>query len=74
MKFELTPKEIQLLKDKGIFYDETREYSDDEALNLLEQVRDIEISYAQFTDGEEKSLYFCYGDLADKIQSQIPED
>lgn len=74
MKFDLTPSEIQLLKDKGICYDEDGEYAQDTALDLLDQVRDIEISYAQFTGAAEKSLYFQYGDLADKIQSQIPED
>jgi len=66
--------EAELLAKKGIPFDESRDYSDDEALNLLDQVRDIEISYSQFTGGLEESLFFQYGDLADKIQSQIPED
>lgn len=74
MKFDLTQKEIKLLEDKGIQFDKTREYTDDEALELLERVRDIEISYSQFTGGIEKKRYFQYGDLADKMQSQIPED
>ena len=72
MRFILTTQEIKLLKDKGISID--REYTEDESLDLLAQIRDIEISYAQFTSGEEEALYFQYGDLADKIQSQIPED
>lgn len=72
MKFDLTEQEIALLKKKGIAVEKV--YTEEEALTLLDQVRDIEISYAQFTDGAEKSLYFQYGDLADKIQAQIPEE
>lgn len=73
MRFDLTHEEIKLLEDKGVSVDETRDYTDDEALNLLDMVRDIEVSYSQFTGGVEKTLYFQYGDLADKMQSQIPE-
>ena len=72
MKFDLTTQEIALLKEKGITAE--KHYTEEEALELLDQVRDIEISYAQFTGGAEKSLYFQYGDLADKIQAQIPEE
>lgn len=74
MKFDLTAKEIELLKNKGIFFNNEHEYSEDEAIELLEQVRNVEISYSQFTGGLEEALYFLYGDLADKIQSQIPDD
>ena len=74
MKFDLTAKEIKLLQDKGIPFDGSREYTEDEALDLLELVREIEVSYAQFTGGTENALYFQYGSLADKIYSQIPEE
>lgn len=74
MKFKLSEKEIGLLKDKSIPFDSARDYTDDEALDFLEQVRDIEVEYAQDYDTDGEKLYFQYGDLADKIQSQIPED
>lgn len=74
MKFELTKKEIDLLVDKNIPFDSLRDYTDDEALDLLEQVRDIEVNYAQKYDTEGERFYFLYGNLADKIQGQIPED
>lgn len=72
MKFDLSEQEIELLHNKGIVFDKSREYSDDEALDLLDQVRDIEISYSQFTTESGKALYLKYGDIADKMQSQIP--
>lgn len=71
MKFNLTHDEIQLLSNKGI--EAAGDYTDEEALDILDQVRDVEISYAQFSNITEKTLYFRYGDLADKMQSQIPE-
>lgn len=74
MKFHLTNQEIELLRNKGISFVASREYSEDEALDLLDQVREIEVSYAQFTGGVETTLFFQYGSLADKIHSQIPED
>ena len=74
MRFDLTKEEVRLLQAKGIPFAETHEYTDDEALDLLEQVRDVEVSYAQFAGGVGESLFFRYGDLADKIQAQIPED
>lgn len=74
MKFNLTAQEIKLLQDKGILFDRSREYTEDEALDLLEQVREIEVSYAQFAGGAEETLYFQYGKLADKIYSQIPQE
>lgn len=52
----------------------SQDYTDDEALDFLEQVRNIEVAYSQSYDAEGESLYFLYGDLADKIQAQIPED
>ena len=71
MKFNLSHDDIQLLSNKGI--EASGDYTDEEALDILDQVRDVEISYAQFSNITEKTLYFRYGDLADKMQSQIPE-
>lgn len=74
MKFDLTPKEMKLLADKGISFNADHEYTDDEAIDILRMVRDVEESYAQFTGGREEEQYFAYGNLADKIHSQIPEE
>lgn len=74
MKFNLTKQEAMLLQDKGISFDDNKEYTEDEALDLLDLVREIEVSYAQFTGGKEEMLYSQYGSIADKIYSQIPED
>ena len=74
MKFSLTQQEEELLQNKGILFDKSKEYTEDEALDLLELVREVEILYAQFTGGAEETLYFQYGRLADKLYTQIPED
>lgn len=74
MKIDLTEKEIQLLKGKNISLDTSRDYTEDEALALLERVRDLEAEYAQDFGNEREKLYFMYGDLGDKIQKQIPAE
>ena len=74
MKILLLRQDIELLKKAGIFHDENKEYSDDEALDLLETVRDLEISYSQFERGHEFDLYVQYGLIADRIHAQIPEN
>ena len=56
MKILLLRQDIELLTKAGIFHDENKEYSDDEALDLLEAVRDLEISYSQFERGHEFDL------------------
>lgn len=74
MKFALTNQEIELLHSKGIQIEPDREYSDDEAIDLVELVRDVEISYSQFTTNQGKRMYQEFGNLADKMQAQIPEN
>lgn len=73
MKFQLTGHEQQLLKDRNIPFDPRQDYTIDEALELLNQVRDAEVMYAQDYGNTQETLYFLYGDLADKIHAQIPE-
>lgn len=73
MKFQLTGHEQQLLKDRNIPFDPRQDYTIDEALELLDQVRDAEVMYAQDYGNTQETLYFLYGDLADKIHAQIPE-
>ena len=73
MRFQLTEQEKALLIAAEIEYSADREYTDDEALLILEQVRDIEVAHSQFTDEEGKRLYLEYGDIADKIHRSIPD-
>lgn len=74
MILHLTKQEIGLLEKEQITLDINREYTEEEALSILERVRDLEELYAQDYGNERESLYFKYGDIADKIQAQIPED
>lgn len=74
LKFDLTNREIELLNSQSIEIRPDREYSDDEALDLVDLVRDVEISFSQFTTSQGKRLYQTYGSLADKMQRQIPEN
>lgn len=71
MRFNLTESEKNLLNSAKIDF-EDREYTDDEALLLLDQIRDVEIAHSQFTSEEGKRLYFEYGNIADKIHAAIP--
>ena len=73
MTFLLTEHEKALLDAAGIEISADREYTDDEALLLLERIRNIEIAHAQFTDKEGERLYWAYGDIADKIHMAIPD-
>ncbi|HHV42331.1 MAG TPA: hypothetical protein GXX72_05760 [Clostridiaceae bacterium] len=73
MMLKLTSSEITFLKNKKIDFKKDYDYSKEEAFSLLEQVYEVETVYA---DGETKvdlRLASIYADIADKIQSQIPE-
>lgn len=72
MKFRLSKAEIQSLSERGIRVDPSHDYTEDEAFELLERVRDLEVRYSQ-DYGKDEKLFFMYGDLADKMQRQIPE-
>lgn len=74
MKLSLTASEIHSLSDAGISFREDGEYSEDEALELLEQVREAEVFTAQYTSGERKKLFDTYAAIGDKLFAQIPEE
>lgn len=74
MKFELTEEEVRLLAVQDVSFDPDYDYTDDEALDFMDRVRDIEVKYAEDYDPAGERLFFLYGDLADKVQAQIPED
>ena len=50
MKIELTPQEVELLENEGIQFLQSGDYTEDEALELLERVREAEVAYSQGTD------------------------
>lgn len=72
MTIDLTAQEVTLLVNKNIPFDGLYDYTDEEALELLDQVRDVEVSYSQGTDAQSVRLYEQYGDLADKLFALIP--
>ena len=61
---------LGLLRSTGIKFEPEKEYSDDEAFDLLDKVYDREIFFVQ--DGDDQKAA-AYADLADKIQEQIPD-
>ena len=46
MKFRLSKAEIQSLSERGIRVDPSHDYTEDEAFELLERVRDLEVRYS----------------------------
>ena len=73
MRFILTEQEASLLASAAINFCADRDYTDGEALLLLDQIRDVEIAHSQFTSEEGKRLYYAYGNIADKIHREIPD-
>ncbi|HJB20940.1 MAG TPA: hypothetical protein H9773_04470 [Candidatus Fournierella merdavium] len=74
MKIELTPQEVALLEAENIPFVSGQEYTEDAALDLLERVRDMEVSFAQGEDDETQRRYRQYAALGDKLFALIPED
>ena len=74
MKLNLTASEIRLLSDAGIFFRTDGEYAEDEALELLEQVRAAEVSAAQCASAEGRKRFDTYAAIGDKLFAQIPEE
>lgn len=70
MKIKLDNIDMSLLNSAGIKFEPKKEYSDDEAFDLLDRVYDREVFFAQ--DGNSQKAA-AYANLADKIQEQIPD-
>ena len=66
----LNKTKIALLINTGINFEPKKEYSDDEAFDLLDKVYEREVFFVQ--DGNSQKAD-AYADLADKIQEQIPD-
>lgn len=69
MKIRLDNIDIGLLSDARIAFNPEKDYSDDEAFELLDKVYDREVFFVQ--DGNSQNAA-AYAHLADKIQEQIP--
>lgn len=76
MKIQLNSAQRQMLAGYGITILPDHEFSEDEALDLLDQVYDIEVLYAQDADtnAAARRLANEYAAIADAIRNQIPED
>lgn len=76
MIIKLNKEQQQLLEEHGITTVAEGVYSEEEAFDLLEQVHDIEVRYAQEADANPtaRKLANEYATIADVIQNQIPEE
>ncbi len=74
MKVKLTQQEQRLLATENILFDSTQDYTKDAALDILEQVRAVEVEYSQGDDTKLKQQYNLYAALGDKLFNMIPED
>lgn len=75
MQIKLNDAEMQKLKSESIAFSPEKEYSEDEALDLLELVHDKEAEYSNYPKeaAKEYQLANVFADIADKIQSQISD-
>lgn len=62
-----------LRKQKDVPFSASKEYSENEALDLLDTIREAEVSYAECEDTEGERLYTAYQSIADKVYRQIPK-
>lgn len=76
MKITLSLQEFEQLKKADIEISPDIEYSEDDALDVLEKVHDIEAMYSNFPDNDKAAyeLSNIYAAIADKIYKMIPED
>ena len=76
MKICLDKLQKQMLDFAGVTIDLEHEYSEDEALILLDRAYDVEVQYAQTADvdPESRRLATEYAKIADTIYRQIPEE
>lgn len=74
MRLNLSAAERNLLLEEQIETDSKKEYSVDEALDLLQAVYDVEAMYSDLPEEDqrtEKAKAFAH--LADKLSAMIPE-
>ncbi len=73
MRIELTPQEEALLEAEKIPFRQNGDYTEDEALELLERVREAEVAYSQGTDEATERRYRQYSELGNRLFEMIPE-
>lgn len=71
MKFVLNNDAVVALEEKNIIFDLSKDYSDDEAFELSDAIREVQIFYAQNGDQESLALADKYANIADEIDRQI---
>lgn len=76
MRIQLNNEQQIMLNQAGITVIPEKDYSEDEAFDLLDRVHDIEVGYAQDADSNltARRLANEYAAIADTIQNQIPEE
>jgi hypothetical protein len=74
MKINLSEQEKECLKTENIIVSSEKEYSEDELLNILDDVHEIEQAYSNYpiTCTREFKLAQIFAGIADNIQKQIP--
>lgn len=76
MRLCLSNNDLEMLDRENISIAPDSDYTEDEALAILDMVYEIEVKYAQDSYGNSVSrkLASQYADIADKIFKMIPED
>ena len=69
----MTPQEVALLEARDIAFEPGRDYTEEDALAMLDAVRDSEVYYSQGEDAETQRLYSQYAALGDTLFALIPE-
>ncbi len=74
MRLDFNGKEKKMLQEEGIEVNEGKEYSEDEALDILERVYAVEAMYSDLPNGDPRGAKAdAFARLADKIAEMIPE-
>ena len=75
MKIMISSAEKMFLEMEGIAFSEEKDYTDEEALSLLDDIYDAEIKYSNFPEenAEAQKTAESFAHLADRIQQAIPD-
>ncbi len=73
LKIKISEKEKQMLQLAGIEFKQGQELDEASVFAMLDSVYEKEVFYAQDQNGRSREKAKAWAQLADKIQSQIPE-
>ena len=62
---QFTEKQIELLKSKHIIFDNTKDYSDDELIDLEQKIANIMIDCGVTKDGEPTKQFIIWENIHD---------